>query len=461
MQLSSPTGNVDGMSTEGSPYYKRNFALGVINGSLINVGMAFLDPFTVLPVFIMKLGGSAALVGLVSALPGLGWFLPQVVTSRFAETRRYLMNMFRLSTIPRILGFTATAAVVIHGDISRPAVLMTVFVIALLFAYVSAGVAAVPLLEVVSKTIPANRRGAFFGTRRFIGGLLGIVVGMVVGVVLDQRSERVWMGGRLFELVETGVRRLGLTGHAFPSDFGVIFLLGAVCMAVGTVVFCFAGEPPAASVEKSSSLIDHLRHGGSLLRRNVNYRRFFLARVCWQFTAMAFPFYATYAYQKLNLSTSTVGLFLSVWVGSGIFSNYIWGEMMDRKGNKIVLTLTSILGALPPLAILIIDGWMVDGAGGAFPLLVVAGTFAINGFIRSGRLISNVTYLLEFAPESKRPLYVGFMNSLSAPFMLTPVVGGLIIQIFGLRTLFAVAMAFGLLNVFLSTRLEEPRDADS
>ncbi|MEJ2720042.1 MAG: hypothetical protein P8181_02715, partial [bacterium] len=137
------------MSTGGTPFYKRNFVLGVVNGSLINVGMAFLDPFTVLPVFIMKLGGSAAVIGLVSALPGLGWFLPQFATSRLAGTRRRLMNIYRISSVPRILGFGATAAVVFYGDLSRPALYMTVFIAALFFAYVPAGVAAVPLLEVV------------------------------------------------------------------------------------------------------------------------------------------------------------------------------------------------------------------------------------------------------------------------------------------------------------------------
>ncbi|UCH84733.1 MAG: MFS transporter, partial [Candidatus Latescibacterota bacterium] len=381
--------------------------------------------------------------------------------SRLAATRRYLINIFRVSSIPRILGFAATAAIVIYGDLSRPGLLMTAFIVALIFAYVSAGVAAVPLLEIVSKTIPPTRRGMFFGTRRFIGGILGIGAGMVVGIVLDQRSERQWMSGRVFDFVEAVVGKLGLDGHAFPTDFGVIFLLGAVFMAVGTLVFCFAGEPPAAKVEGSSRLLDQLRHGLSLLRRNTNYRRFFFARVCWQFTAMAFPFYATYAYQTMQISASTIGLFLSVWVGSGIFSNYFWGQLMDRRGNKIVLTATAVLGALPPIAVIAIDGWLIEHTGGAVLMVLIASTFAINGFIRSGRLISNITYLLEFAPESKRPLYVGFMNSLSAPFMLTPVIGGVIIQILGVQTLFWIALVFALANILLSTRLEEPRDTNS
>ncbi|MEJ2722805.1 MAG: MFS transporter, partial [bacterium] len=298
------------------------------------------------------------------------------------------------------------------------------------------------------------------GTRRFIGGVLGILVGMIVAVVLDQRSERFWMGGRLFGAIETAVGELGLVGHEFPSDFGVIFILGAVFMAVGMLAFCFAGEPPSAGVEGASRLVDHLRYGVSLLVRDANYRRFFLVRICWQFTAMAFPFYTTYAYTELRLSTSTVGLFVSVWVGSGIFSNYVWGHLMDRRGNRIVLVLTAGLGAIPPAAILVIDGWLVGDTSRTVPLLLIVTTFCINGFIRSGRLISNITYLLEFAPESKRPLYVGFMNSLSAPFMLTPVIGGLILQLFGVKALFWLSTLFALANIALSARLIEPRDTN-
>jgi predicted MFS family arabinose efflux permease len=280
---------------------------------------------------------------------------------------------------------------------------------------------------------------------------------MVVGVVLGESTERVWMDGRVFDLVEEGARRLGMLGHPFPEDFGIVFILGAACLSVGTVLFFFAGEPRAIKVEASARLLDHLRSGASLLRNNTNYRRFFFARVCWQFTAMAAPFYALYAYDELHLSQNTVGLFLSVWVGSGIFSNYVWGQIMDRRGNRLVLLITSVLAAFPPVVVLLIDGLKL-GAGNDLPLILIASTFFVNGFIRSGRLISNITYLLEFAPEEKRPLYLGFMNSFTSPFMLTPAVGGFLILLFGIRAMFVVSLVFAVINIYISTLLEEPRD---
>jgi MFS family permease len=441
-------------------YFGRNFTLGIVTGAFVNLGMAFVDPVTVLPVFISKLGGSAALVGLVSALHGVGWFLPQIFTSRMAETRRYVMGMYRAVAVLRFVSMVAVVAGVFYIDASNLSLFLAVFIAAFLLANLAGGLAAVPFLEVTSKTIPVTSRGRFFAWRRIIGGTLGIFAGVVVGLVLDNKSEHVLMSGWLFDTVEAITARLGLVGHAFPADFGILFLLGGLCISLGMFTFCFAGEPAASSVEKSSGLLSHLRSGLALLRNDSNYRRFYLVRICWQFTAMAFPFYIGFAYGELGVSERLVGFFLSVWVGSGLLSNYIWGRLMDRSGNKIVLTVTAVMSALPPLVILYMERAVAGGSfepGGWFALLLISATFFVNGVIRSGRIISNITYLLEFAPEAKRPLYVGFMNSFSFPFMFSPLLGGLILQVFDNRTLFTVSLVFALLNVALSARLREPR----
>ena len=70
---------------------KRNQTLGVMNGMLVNLGNTFVDPFTVLPVFITTFGGSSVLVGLVSAAFTAGWFLPQVFVSSLVQARRRVL----------------------------------------------------------------------------------------------------------------------------------------------------------------------------------------------------------------------------------------------------------------------------------------------------------------------------------------------------------------------------------
>jgi MFS family permease len=163
------------------------------------------------------------------------------------------------------------------------------------------------------------------------------------------------------------------------------------------------------------------------------------------------------------MPVSLVGLFLAVWVGSGVFSNYFWGRMLDGVGNKIVLFTTGVMSVLPPLIVLALQSTL---AGPGSPpagwgvTIAVSVTFLINGMARSGRIISHMTYPLEIAPESQRPLYVGFLNSITFPFMLSPLLGGIIIEAFGTRALFSVCLASAAVNAALSLTLREPRRAD-
>ena len=93
-------------------------------------------------------------------------------------------------------------------------------------------------------------------------------------------------------------------------------------------------------------------------------------------------------------------------------------------------------------------GWDPDRIPRVSAFIAVALTFLMNGFVRAGRFIANHTYLLEVAPRERRPLYVGFMNTMTFPFMLSPILGGAIVGIFGYRTLFVI----GLLAEFFTRR---------
>jgi MFS family permease len=196
-----------------------------------------------------------------------------------------------------------------------------------------------------------------------------------------------------------------------------------------------------------------------MLKSLPDYRSFLWMRIFYQLTAMCFPFYATFAYVHLGFSEASVGLFVSIWLGAGVLSNLVWGPMLDRRGHRIVFLWTAIISIAPPIVILLLSalhhGSESSAAMSAF--VVVALTFLMNGFVRAGRFIANHTYLLEVAPRERRPLYVGFMNTMTFPFMLSPILGGAIVAIFGYRTLFVIGFLAAIANWVVSVRLVEPR----
>ena len=438
---------------------RRNQTLGIINGMLVNLGNAFVDPFTVLPVFITTLGGSSVLVGFVTAAFTAFWFLPQVVVAGMAQTRTRVLPIYAASSIFRFIGFVGAGASIFFVDPTHRGTIMACVIVGLGINAFAAGVAGVPFLEITSKTVPINQRGAFFGGRRVMGGILGVGAGVLIAVVLGAEPGAMWARTHVYEWFTSFAVKVGLAGHSFPYDYGILIIIGGVISATGVLAYLFVEEPPANHIKAPTPLRELVRDGFSMLRSLPDYRAFLWMRIFYQLTAMCFPFYATFAYVKLGFSEATVGIFVSIWLGAGVLSNLIWGPMLDRRGHRIVFLWTAVISLAPPVVILLL-GWLrppqdVNTTLGAF--LVVALTFLMNGFVRAGRFIANHTYLLEVAPRDRRPLYVGFMNTMTFPFMLSPILGGAIVGLFGYNTLFVIGFLAAIANWVVSARLVEPR----
>lgn len=438
--------------------WRRNQTLGIMNGMLVNLGNAFVDPFTVLPVFITSFGGSTILVGFVSAAFFAGWFLPQVFVANTAQSRKRVLPIYTAAAAFRFVGFAGAGASVFLVDASHRSLVLFCVCAGLSMNALAAGVAAVPFLEITSKTVPINKRGAFFAGRRVIGGILGIIAGLVIAAVLGGDPGAMWAQTSAYQVVTRAVEAIGWAGHPFPHNYGILIIVGAVISTCGVMAYLFVDEPDAKHVARAKPLNDYLREGFRLLKQMPNYRTFLWMRVGYQLTSMAFPFYATYAYTHLGFSEASVGVFVSIWLGAGVLSNAVWGRLLDRKGNRVVFVSTAAMSVAAPILMLVLslrDGLATSTGLGIFAM--VASTFLLNGFVRSGRFIANQTYLLESAPPDRRPLYVGFMNSLSFPFMLSPILGGLVVAVLGYRALFLLGAIAAGGNLIASSRLVEPR----
>jgi MFS family permease len=430
-----------------------------MNGMLVNLGNAFVDPFTVLPVFITTFGGSSVLVGVVTAAFTALWFLPQVVVAGMAQTRRRVLPIYSASAVFRFIGFVGAGASIFWIDPSHRGLVLACVIGGLALNAFAAGVAGVPFLEITSKTVPINQRGAFFGGRRVAGGILGVFAGILIAVVLGGDSGAMWARSSLYQWVKSLALEAGLAGHAFPYDYGILIIIGGVISAAGVLAYLFVEEPPAAHVARPTPLRRLIADGFVMLRSLPDYRTFLWIRIFYQLTAMCFPFYAIFACVELGFSEASVGLFVSIWLGAGVLSNLLWGPMLDRHGHRIVFVWTAVISVVPPIIILLLSafrhGTQTNSAMSVF--VVVALTFLMNGFVRAGRFIANHTYLLEAAPRERRPLYVGFMNTMTFPFMLSPILGGTIVGIFGYRALFVIGLLSAIAGWVASTRLSEPR----
>lgn len=415
---------------------RRNYRLGVANGISFGLGESVSSPGLVLSLLIRQLGGSLTLVGILPAIQTVGYLMPQLLVSGRLQSRAYKLPVYRLFGAVRLVIWAALAgAIFASASIPEPVALALVVIGFGVFTAFG-GVTALTFQDVVGKVIPPSRRGAFFGARQFVAGLLAFVVG---GTLVR------WLLGEGGPL-------------PFPANFGALALLSLVCFTIGIGSFSLVREPPQQRLGQPQRLTDGLRRAPAILRENANYRWFIISRLLLRTGQIAEPFYIIYATEALGLPKAVAGVFVGAWALAAALSNLVWGRVSDRRGNRTLLLITATLICLAPL-LMVVGPAIVRGLGlGEVAMTVALGlVFLLVGSATDGSAIAGMTYLLEVAPEDERPTYLGLANTILGAGALLPVLGGVLVALIGYSGTFVVGAAMGALGLAAATRLTEKR----
>ena len=405
----------------------RNFRIAVLSSTFMRISFALADPTTVLSAFVYKLTTSNVLVGLAGSMMPVGWMWPQLLTSNLLEHRPRKMPFYMLgmSVHTTVWLMTALSTFLIGSNYNS---LLTVSFICLYFIGTSSmGVASVPYMDIVSKTIEPQRRARFFSLGNFIGGIFTIFIGFLVRYILGNES-----------------------GLPFPSNYALLF--GGVVVTVGFSfgIFLKIREPIRSVQTKRRTLRQHLKQGPRFLRTDRNYRWFVLYRICTNVARMCTPFYVPYALLKLAVPDSTIGLFLAVSAISGVLSNPLWGYMGEQYGVRWILISTSLLACTAPLM-----AWVIQYFPAQWQVPCYFLTFVLNGASMSGMMVGFMAYTLNIAPPMNRPTYLGFLNTVLFPFGFMPVLAGKLVGVIDYEGTFAIAVGMGALAFLTTTQLKD------
>ncbi len=398
----------------------------MLNGVLFNLAEALIGGTTVLPLFISEITQSKILVGLSGTMGNAGWFMPQLFVANLIGHLKRKLPIYIWSggvRIAMIWGMALLVALI-------PRLEQDQFIIGFFLLYsiysIAGGVAGIPFMDVVAKSIKSENRGTFFGARLFFGGIAAAFAGPIVKDILARED--------------------------FPANFTILFSVAALIVTFAILSFCFASEPEGKVTEPRMPFIRFLSKGPFLLRNVRSYRLLLCVRILLGVWGMALPFYILYAREHLSLDPALVGLLLSIQMIGSIISNLIWGHLSNRRGNKIVLVLVSGLALVAPSLTLV--AWLSPIFQTKLWFSVV---FLFIGFALSGIQLGYTNYMLDVSPESQRPTYLGFMNTFLSPVFLLSALGGYIIEKVSYEALFVISIASGALSLAFALELEEPR----
>jgi len=419
--------------------YWRNVAFGVTNGALLQLGDTFIHPTLVLVVFVSQLTTSNVLVGLVPALSVGLWFLPQFLSAAVVQGRRRQLPWATWASVVRAAAVGGLGAATAGIGERDPSLLLIVFIAAYAVYNLAAGFAFVPLVELSARVIPADRRGFFFSQRNFWGGLLAFLAGFVIN------------------------RALAVENATVSATFSTLFFASFAVLCLASYTTVQMAEVPDRRHGRRPPVRFWIAQVPELLRRGP-LQRFLVYRVLLALGTIADPFFIVYAQVVLGAPAAIAGLYLSAMAVARFASNVVWGQLVDRWGDRaalqtaalVRLTMPLVALGLPPLLRWDAVSGLVPGGETAIQLgygLV----FVAYGVALSGQTLANLTYALELAGPDARPAFVGLVNTVLGVVSFVPILGGSMADHFGFEVLFLVALVLALLAVLASGLLPEAR----
>lgn len=399
----------------------RNYLSQLAHGMLAMTGFRLVNAPTFVPAYLFAMSGSTSIVGLVLSVQYLGSFFSSIFGATAIEHRRRIVDlglrygwMMRLS----VLGLS------LSGFLLPPTITIYVFALFLGLLGIFSGMQNVLWNVLLTKTIPADRRGMLIGLRNFLGGMTASAVAYVGGTYLVQSNA---------------------LGNGYASTFMLAFML----TAAGLSLLYLVREPDSPTVREPVSVRERLGDIPALLR-DGGFATYFWAQALATLGALALPFYVLFVAKTQGLTGERLGLYSLALLVSQTAANLGWGLLADRLGFKAVFVPALLLWAGSTVGLMLAP----DQSGIIF-------SFAGIGVGYSGYLIASQNMVLEFGNREDLPMRIAMVNSAQSLVQgVGIIVGGQMAQSLGFEEVFAAAVLAKLAAAaLLWFYVEEPRGA--
>ncbi len=429
--------------TEDSTEHTRwNFAVIVTESTFFMAGLAWVDPSSVLPMFIGALTPSTVVIGLITVLQRLGWLLPPIFMAAVLGHRPHRLPWLRWPVLLGRLPLLAFVAYLwLHG-LDNPRLVIWFLVIAYSAISLGNGILGISWQDIIAKSIPSRLRGRFLGSMQFATAGAAFGVGFVVR----------WI--------------LGPGGPAFPSNYTILFTAMAVFLTISIVGCWMVREPIRPVLDRPQSVRDILLGALPMLRERRAFRALVFTASLGFGISFSLPFYMVYARQVLRVPEDMAGVYIWAITIGGALSSILWGYLNDRRGPRSVLrgasvlvTVTPTLAICVPAAALALKG-LLPGLADALPYLFALVFFA-GGSTMGAMWMGSMNYLFELASHQDRPRYIALFSLFTLPGAVVPLLIGFLLNYLPFPVVFLLMAACGGAALLLSCRLPHPTPLDS
>jgi MFS family permease len=399
--------------TQAFPHYRRNFAALLGDYVFFGLGVTFAGVTTVLPSFIGLLTDSKVLIGLLVTLGNGGFMVTQLFFANLVTNKPRKKPYFNIGgSFSRPLYLLYGVALWLGLARSPALALVLIFVVQIAF-WVGDSLCTVAWFDVLTKSMPPDRRGRLLGSAQVTGAVLAVGAGVIIAALL------------------------GESGPSFPYNYAAVFILASVFLLMALGSWSFVVEPiePGQAGERTRWR-DYLPHLVETLRQDHLFRRLIIVRLLAGFDTLAAGFYILFATGPLGLPPETVGVFTAAQTIGGVVASLALGAINERLGTHRVIQVATALALTAPLVALGVLWLPIHGT--LLVTTVYAWVFFMMGAVASSTMLGFFNYVMELAPATQRPTYIGLFNTVGGAMVVLPTIGGWLLQVTSYGALFAL-----------------------
>ncbi len=394
---------------------KKNFFLGVLNGILMNFAETLMGSSTVLPLYLSNITKSSVMIGFGVSLHDFLWPLPQLFTAFYLQGKRRKKFLYDITAIFRFLALLIISFLIYF----YPHNILFLFLFFLFIYHITGGIAGLPFMDIVARTIKPSKQHLFWGLRISIGGLLSIGGGFLIKFILSK--------------------------YSFPLNFSLLFFLSTIFVGIGLYSFCIFYEPVDEIKKYQKDFLKFLQNGFKTILNDKKFVTLFTLRVLSGISLALEPFFIVYVTKVLKVNIALSGLLIAFRMAGLLVSNFLWDYVQRKKSLKHLFVISSLLGIIIPFIAFL----------GSFKHFLIFILFFLNGIFYSAIQVASPSLLLTISPAQERGTYIGFYNTLLSPVYFFPIINGLIIDKISFNFAFGLSSFVSLISLFLSLKLRK------
>jgi MFS family permease len=392
----------------------RNYGSFLWHAVFLAIASAFMDVDTIIPSMLIKAGGTAVHVGILTAILIGGTRLSQLFFAPYINSKPNKKGLLIVGLYLRVLALAGVALVFFFNEVfSGWLIIVLIFLFMTSFS-LGGAFATVSYTDILGKSILDEVRKSFFSMRQIISS---------TGTLFSA-----WMAGYVLRNLD------------YPTNYFAVFAIAAVVLAIASLGFWNVHE---IKVEVTTRTDGFWKSITAELKSNRRLTWYLLLTNTLGLNYAILPFILLLGKSNAGLSDEFVGnLLLTKMLGLIIAGILIFFFSKKIKYDTI-LKASLFLGIAFPLI-----AWIFQDH-----LLAYYLAFFIGGLYGSLFLVSSNGILLEISNSTNRAIYAGISGAGNILPTLIPLMAGIVIATSGFQVFFTAILLITLSAIFFIYRL--------